>query len=780
MLYLTQGVAFMLKSKANWKFYNEQINEIDAPAQLVNHLLKQRGIETEEEQERFLHPNWNDISDPSTMHDMEKAGLRIFQAIENEEKITVCGDYDADGVTSTALLMTALRELGAVCDFYIPNRFKEGYGLQKAAIESLHAQGVSLLITVDNGIANVEEVAFANQLGMDVIVTDHHEMQEELPDAYALIHPKLASQYTCKELAGVGVTFQLVHHLFGEMPTYLLDLVAIGTIADMVPLVGENRIFTYYGLKQLNETTNCGIRALINQCKITDKVTERNVGFSLAPRLNAVGRLQDASLAVDLLLTEDEEEAKQIAHYIDELNKERQQIVTEIVKEAEKQVNHEDGILVLYDENWHEGVLGIAASRLVNRFDRPVMMLHYNKEAGTLKGSARSIPAFHLFENCMDINDLFTKFGGHSQAAGMTFPFANLEEIKAQLNEKVFAQVAEEDFKKEIQVSASLSPNQITEELVQQIAMFAPFGMQNEEPVFHLKAIPNQVRQIGQENKHLKMQFMDQDKQMDALGFFMGEMYYLISEQIPVSVIGKLQINEWNGNRTVQMIIEDMEIKEWQLFDYRGKQHEKYVRPYLNHYNHHIILANHHKIETEHDTHHVQQITYETDVSELTKSDILYIYDLPYDLTKLREIVKQIEPSSIHVSYGVTEDAFLQAVPSREDFKWVYGFLLKHQPIHLKLDLPKIIRMKRWTKERIIFILKVFFDLEFIRVEKDVITVNTDAEKKQLHESNTYRLRMQQSDIEKTLYYSTYDELKQWFGENLTVQQKKEELCYES
>src|SRR5690625_28651 len=387
----------MLKSKANWLFKREQ-NVIHED--IIETLLYDRGITTEAEKELFLHPSLDDMVDASALHNIQKVKDRVTRAIETGEKIAIYGDYDADGVTATALMVKTFERMQADCIFYIPNRFTEGYGMNTAAIDQLHAQGITLVITVDTGIANVAEVSYAKKLGMDVIITDHHEVQEEVPEAYAIIHPKLSNNYPFKQLAGVGVAFQVATYLLGEMPKDLLDLVAIGTIADLVPLIGENRILATKGLERLNETTNIGLRALKERVQLNEVVTARDVGFIIAPRLNAVGRLQDASLAVELLLSDQKEVAMDIATEIEALNVERQQIVAKIVEEAESQVQKEDYFIVLYEQHWHEGVLGICASRLVQKFSRPVMLLTFNEAANEWKGSARSIERLNLFDAC--------------------------------------------------------------------------------------------------------------------------------------------------------------------------------------------------------------------------------------------------------------------------------------------------------------------------------------------------------------------------------------------
>lgn len=761
----------MLKSKANWKW-----SETKESTTIIEQLLSERGLETEEDKQQFLHPKLENIQTPETLNQIEKAKERIFTAMENEEKVMVYGDYDADGVTSTALLMTAFMELGVRADYYIPNRFEEGYGLNEAAIRSFHESGYKVIVTVDNGIANVHEAEIAKALGIDLIITDHHEVQEKLPDAYAIIHPKLSDEYGFKELAGVGVAFQFAHYLLEYYPTELLDFVAIGTVADLVPLQGENRVLTYYGIQALATTMHIGLEALKDSAGISDVITEQDIAFKLGPRINAVGRLQNAMLAVELLLTDDEEVAKEIAAEIEALNTERQQIVTQIVKEAESRVNGTDDVIILYDENWHEGVLGVVASRLVRTFDRPVILLCHKTGTNELKGSARSIPPFNLFENGMAIHHLFTSFGGHSQAAGLTFPFENLTEIKASLNEQIRTQLSKDEMKQEIVITKEVTLEEMTEKLVDQMNDFAPFGMGNREPVFLLKATPTQIRQIGQEQNHLKLQFKAKSHLIDAIGFRFGHLAPLLSEQTDVSLVGTLQINEWNGNKTVQMLVEDIAVNEWQLFDYRGRGQSKFFTPYLTQYEKNTVLGN--------DIQAMQSfigqtdanfITYDPNVTLPSKTDILYICDLPKDIEVLESIIQQVQPSSIHISYHVEDSVFFQAMPSRDDFKWLYGYVIKYSPIQLKVDLQQIMRSKKWTREKVIFMLKVFLDLQFITIKEDILYVNEQAEKRALDQSKSYQARLNESKIEQTLYHATYDEIKQWFNPYMNDSEVNEE-----
>lgn len=753
----------MLESKAKWDFTNERNESLNWKkySPIIAQLLWQRGITTEEAAEQFITPDLSHVHDPSNLSMIDKAASRVKQAIDQGEKILVYGDYDADGVSSTALLLKVLQELGANYDFYIPNRFSEGYGPNELAFKEAYEQGVTVIITVDSGITSVHEAEVAKELGIDLIITDHHELQEELPDAYAIVNPKNAPDYPFSELAGVGVAFKLGEKLLGYFPEHLLDLVAIGTIADLVPLVDENRVLAYYGLQKLTTTTNPGLRALKKLCKIEGHVTEENVGFLIGPRINAVGRLQEASLAVELLMTEDEHEAEEIAQMIQSINEERQAIVSEIVQEAENMITLDQtkSVIMVANEGWNEGVLGIVASRLVRKFDRPVIALTIKEDSGEIKGSARSIPAFNLFDNCMTIRHLFTKFGGHSQAAGMTFPIENFAEIQSELNLLIQEQLTEEDFTQVIEITQELNIADIDEKLIQEVSQLAPFGMKNPKPVFQIKNIPTDVRQLGHLKNHLKLQF---NGDVEGIGFGMGDLFPHISPHTSLSLVGELGINEWNGIRKPQMIIQDIAIQEWQLFDHRGKRKID-IMPYLHEQGHHAIICKNTDRLPKQIVESVSEITYETNETELGKVDTLFIYDMPTHVDHLINIVRLTKPDNIHVCFYVENSMYLKAFPTREDFRWFYSLVVQRKSLDLKRELTTIMQRKNWTKERIVFIAKVFLELEFVKINDGIVQLIPNPQKKDLQDSALYQNRLQQEEVEKVLYYSNYEVLRQWF-----------------
>lgn len=769
----------MLQSKANWKYVNNKKKDqwLDGYSPVIQALLLQRGITTKEAAERFLSPALEDLHQPARLSMIDKASARVHKAIENQEKILVYGDYDADGVSSTAILLKTLTELGADCDYYIPNRFTEGYGPNETAFKNAHQQGFQLIITVDTGIASINEAEIAKSLGIDLIITDHHEIQEDLPDAFAIIHPKHSPDYPFQELAGAGVAFKFAEKLLGYFPKHLLEFAAIGTIADLVPLISENRILAHYGLKAITNTSNQGIKALKRLCNIEGNVTEEDVGFLLGPRINAVGRLQDAGLAVELFMTEEMEEAEQIAQEVQQLNEKRQKIVSETVLEAEEMViadKKAQPVIIACKEGWNEGVLGIVASRLVQKYDRPAIVLTFKPESREVKGSARSIPAFDLFTNCMEVRDLFIQFGGHAQAAGMTLPHENVQQLEKALNKRILSQLSADDFKQQIEISQSLAIPDIDEALIHDINKLAPFGMKNPKPLVEVKAIPTEARKIGAEKDHLKLQFKDDGIRLDAIGFGMGNLYTKLTADTPISVVGELEINEWNGNKKMQIQFRDMKIDEWQLFDFRGKK-QLDLQNAVDDDPASLIISD----EENNHFYNARQITYATGTEMIPKVKNMYIFSLPQDLGQLQKIIEFSKPENIYVCYYVKNSSYLQSLPSREDFKWLYIVLMKQKQLEVKKAIGTIMKAKGWNEEKVIFMFQVFQELSFIQIDNSIVYFNNRPDKRDLGESAVYQQRLREIEIEKKLYYSTYTELKNWFANCMDhTENSKEEVLH--
>ena len=480
--------------KYNWIYptYDESfIKEIESYniSKNVAKILNARSITDLSTVKKYFSDEYEEGYDPFLMYDMQKAVDRINEAIENDEKILVYGDYDADGITSTVLLVETLISLGANVSSYIPNRFDEGYGPNKEAFTKIIESGITLIITVDNGIAGVEEVDLANELGCDVIITDHHKIQDTIPNAYAIIHPEHPEgDYPFKKLAGVGVAFKLAHALLEIFPDFLLDLVAIGTIADMVSITDENRIFVKQGLELINEDPRIGLKLLLELSNIDTKVDEQTIGFYIGPKLNSIGRMDSAKLGLSFLMVEDAETAKVLAEQIEKYNIERKQVTENIVKDVINQIensNKIDNNVLMISGDYHEGVLGIVASNIVEKYQRPVFIM--NNKDGVLKGSARSIFDFNIYTAMNKISDLFLAFGGHTLAAGFSFDENNLDQIQDFLNSEYEEYKQSNELKSTKKIDIVTTLEEISYQFVSSLEVLKPFGMDFEKPTVLLE-----------------------------------------------------------------------------------------------------------------------------------------------------------------------------------------------------------------------------------------------------------------------------------------------------
>ncbi|OAS84962.1 MULTISPECIES: single-stranded-DNA-specific exonuclease RecJ [Metabacillus] len=774
----------MLKAKTRWMVQPSEdtlmktfIDNLSITP-LVASLLVNRGINTIEKAREFLQTKQQTFHDPFLLKDMDKAVHRIKTAIENREHILVYGDYDADGVSSTTVLLTTLSKLGAQADFYIPNRFTEGYGPNETAFRQVHEKGFSLIITVDTGIAAVHEAEVAKELGIDLIITDHHEPGPVLPDALAIIHPKQPGcPYPFKELAGVGVAFKLSHALLGELPADLLEVAAIGTIADLVTLHGENRLIAKIGIEQLKSTSRTGLKALLKVAKVTNSdINEDTIGFALAPRINAVGRLQSADPAVDLLLTEDAEEAIEIAQEIDLLNKERQKLVSTMTEEAIEQVESsfpitDNPVLVIAKEGWNPGVVGIVASRLVERYYRPTIVLSVDKEKGVAKGSARSIIGFDLFENLSTCRDILPHFGGHPMAAGMTLELEDVDLLRQRLVEKAKTILTDEDFTPITKVDVSCKLEDISVNSIEEMQLLAPFGMHNPKPIIQVEDVTlANIRKIGAEQNHLKLVFEQEEHQLDSVGFGFGYIHDDLSPTVTLSAIGELSINEWNNFRKPQLMLQDVKVDQWQLFDYRGTRNVDKLLKNVNLVKNSTIITFQSAIYEDlkqkgFDTNTIFVNTVSVAQNLNSKNKNLVLMDIPSSLDLLDSLFVQGKPDRIYTVFLQEADHFFATIPTRDHFKWYYSFLLKKGSFKLKEQGEQLAKHKGWSKETIEFMSQVFFELEFVTIENGVISTNSTSRKRDLAESKTYAQKQMQIELEKTLLYTSYMQLKQWFEE---------------
>lgn len=544
------------------------VEDIHVP-EVIASILISRGITDYDTAKAFFRPSLSQLHNPFLMHDMQKAVSRVVQAKEHNEKILVFGDYDVDGTNSASLLYLFLKRVGCQVESYIPDRMKEGYGISEAGIDYAESIGTNLFISIDCGITAVQQVAYAKSKNIDVIICDHHEPGGEIPDAFAVLDPlKQCDRYPFKYLSGAGVGFKLIqgvaeYYNLENVPYEYLDFVAIAAAADIVPMTGENRVLVHYGLKIINESPRPGIKALMDTSGLTiGDLTAQQIVFIMAPRINAVGRLGDATRAVDLLVSEDIESARSFAIVLEEENRNRRVIDEDTYSRAQEVAEkflERDGALpfVLHDESWHPGVIGIVASRLVEKYHRPTVLM--TTVDGVAKGSARSIPNFNIYEALKRCEHLLLQFGGHKYAAGLAMNSDKIEEFREAFW-KVSGEMLNEDMLiHEITADANLELQEITPRFFRILKQFAPFGPHNMRPVFHAKNVEvcSEPRIVGKD--HLKLKVRQNGVLFDAIGFNLGsKLADCIGKNIRIDMMFTIEENHWNGNVFPQLKIKDL------------------------------------------------------------------------------------------------------------------------------------------------------------------------------------------------------------------------------
>ena len=554
-----------------WQVYQEDDEKVEDLQKKYNMnkllatILVNRGITEEKQIEKFLQPQRSDFYDPYGMPDMNTAVERIIQAIENKEKTIIYGDYDVDGITSVTVLKSFLEERGLHAEEYIPNRLEEGYGLNKNAVEKIANQGYTLMITVDCGISAIEEVRYANELGIETIITDHHEPSNELPAAIAIVDAKRKdNKYQCRNLAGVGVVFKLIQALGMQMgldeKEYLkyLDIVCIGTISDIVPLTDENRVIVKLGLKLVERTRNLGLKSIL-QVSGYNKIDSTTISFGIAPRINACGRMGHQEEALNLFMSKDINEVNELTQKLNEYNRTRQEIEKNIYTDAVVQIEKDElankNTIVLMGNNWHHGVIGIVASKITEMYFKPSILLCEEDDYG--KGSGRSIPGFDLYEALTECKESIDKFGGHAMAVGINVKKNQFDEFKERLE-----QIAKEKHIEKIvpilKIDAQISLDEINKDIVDSLKELEPFGEENKTPLFVFKNLKIDSIRALSEGKHLKLTLKDNKNIVNAIGFNLGELVkdYRIGDKI--DVVGNLEINSFNGVDNIQINIKDL------------------------------------------------------------------------------------------------------------------------------------------------------------------------------------------------------------------------------
>ena len=556
--------------KKKWQIYEEEqekINKISIQYhinKLLASILVNRNIE-EDKIEAFLNPTRKSFHDPFLMPDMKKAVDRILKAMQNKEKIIIYGDYDVDGITSITVLKSFLEDRGVHVDSYIPNRLEEGYGLNKPAIEKIAENKYQLMITVDCGISGIEEIEYANSLGIETIVTDHHEVGDSLPNAIAIVDAKRKdNEYPCRDLAGVGVVFKLIQaigiKLGLEEKEYLkyLDIVCIGTISDIVPLVDENRAIAKLGLLLVRQTKNLGLQSLLMSSGYKN-IDSTTISFGVAPRINACGRMGHADEALNLFLSKDIYEVNELTKKLNEYNKIRQETEKNIYEDAVNQIEqnklNEKNAIIVSGKNWHHGVIGIVSSKITDLYFKPSILLC--NEGKFSKGSGRSIPGFDLHQALMQCQDTIDRFGGHAMAIGITIKTDKFQEFAEEF-ENVAKEAKIDEIIPIINIDAKIELNEINKEMVESLKLLEPYGEGNKMPIFAFRNLKIDSIRALSEGKHIKLTLKDNNNIINAIGFNLGKIAedYRIGDKI--DVVGTLEINSFNGVDSLQINVKDI------------------------------------------------------------------------------------------------------------------------------------------------------------------------------------------------------------------------------
>ena len=706
----------------NWQF-SPQVEDADFTkiaksaglSSEVASLLFQRGIKDESSLKKFLDPSLEDLHDPYLLHDMEKAVKRIRQAIERGELILVYGDYDADGMTSASIVKESLEQLGAECLVYLPNRFTDGYGPNASVYKYfIEQQGVSLIVTVDNGVAGHEAIDLAQSMGVDVIVTDHHSMPEVLPDAYAIVHPEhQEADYPFKHLAGCGVAFKLACALLEEVQVELLDLVAIGTIADMVSLTDENRIMVQYGLEVLRNTQRLGLQELFEVAGISSSdLTEETIGFQLAPRLNALGRLDDPNPAIDLLTGFDDEEVHEIALMIQEKNEERKEIVQAIYEEAKSLVDPNKSVQVLAKEGWNPGVLGIVAGRLLEELGQTVIVL--NIEDGRAKGSARSIEAVDIFEALDPHRELFIAFGGHAGAAGMTLEAEQLDALSEILETYVKDKGIDAKGKSQLYLDEELDLENLNLDTVKSFERLAPFGMDNQKPIFYIRDFQvENARSMGAGDSHLKLKISKGTANFEVVAFGQGAKATEFAQTKQLELAVTLSVNQWNGQTTLQLMMVDARVDGVQLFNIRSKS---------------ATLPD-----------GVPVLDFSGELPDITSSPAVVVKNIPEDIRILKDIFQQHDFSAVYFKNDIDKPYYLTGYGTREQFAKLYKTIYQFPEFDIRFKLKDLSAYLKIEQILLVKMIQIFEELGFVIIENGVMKVNKDAAKRDIAESQIYQ-----------------------------------------
>lgn len=727
--------------KYNWIYpnYDENfIKELESYSISKNiaKILNARNITDMNSVKKYFSDEYEEGYDPFLMHDMQKAVDRINEAIENEEKILVYGDYDADGITSTVLLVETLISMGANVSSYIPNRFEEGYGPNKEAFTKIIDSGITLIITVDNGIAGVEEVDLANELGCDVIVTDHHKIQDTIPNAYAIIHPEHPEgNYPFKKLAGVGVAFKLAHALLEIFPDFLLDLVAIGTIADMVSITDENRIFVKQGLELINDDPRIGLKMLLELSGIDTKIDEQTVGFYIAPKLNSIGRMDSAKLGLTFLMAEEPVTARALAEQIEQYNIQRKQVTEDIVKDVTSKIENSEKKqknVIMVSGEYHEGVLGIVASNIVEKYQKPVFIM--NEKEGVLKGSARSIFDFNIYIAMNKISDLFLAFGGHTLAAGFSFKKSNFEKIEEFLDKEFEEFKRNNNLKANKNIDIVTSLEDISYQFLNSLDALKPYGMDFEKPTVLIEnAMVLNKTYFGSEKQYLRLTIADEVGNLDCITFKDSVTFDKVEKNDIIDLLCNIDKNNFNGRTKLQAHIIDIHIKEFLFEDLR------FINYDIANIDINCLKLSKHRDDKDNNFYQYK------DLDSLIDKEFEYIYllDIPTSKEYLYKIIN-LKPKKVFLiceEKQVLSDVYF--IDKNRLIK-LFNLILStnNKQINVAQQLDQLLVVLKTNVDSLKIMIQIFKELELINFVNNTIILNPDYKTVDLKKSSSF-IRME-------------------------------------
>lgn len=773
----------MVKAQYDWQKVakpDEQLvstlsNELSVNP-IIAKLLVERGVSSVEDAQQFLQPSMETIHDPHQLHDMDKAVQRIQQAVENGEQITVYGDYDADGITSTALMYEVLQDVGANVNYYVPNRFRDGYGPNADAYQRIIEQGTSLIITVDNGVSGKAVIDPVVAKGIDVIVTDHHEMPDDLPNAYAIVHPRYpGTDYPFADLSGVGVAFKVAWALMDEFPEDFLDLVAIGEIADVVSVTDENRPLIMMGIQELRQGMRPGLHALIKEAGVSEQyLTDQDIGFVIAPRLNALGRIADANEGVKLLTTLDEEEATKLARAVDQANSKRQDLVNEIMTAAQqqlKQMDQSQPVYLVVGHDWHQGVLGIVASRLMDQTGKPTIVASTNDDQQIAKGSGRSVDGYNLFQALDGHRDLMTSFGGHPAACGLSFDVNNVDELRKVLIDEAESQHFDGQKRQPIEIALSINADDVNMQLYDQLVALSPFGPGNEQPVFELQPSQlNDIKTMGKDNSHLKFTVVGNQSKVTVIAFGKGNLATVLNSAVPsqIKLAVKLSVNEWRGKRSVQLMLEDLAVDGPVILDQRTNK----LNPQLFSEDGYYIAFDK-KLRDNISPHLPGGAALSPEEAQQTdfSNQAVTVVDCPPSLTEFKKLFDddQLAPSSVRLLLFQPHSVYLTGMPVRDEFARLYRLVIVQPQIDLNRQLNRLSAQLKINADRLIFMLRVFSAAGFVTIKDGILKPVSDVTKTDIKETIPYQRRIAQYHAEQVLLFSDSKELAKWVLNCLNV-----------